>query len=64
MLTFSLIKFNISLNIFHRLTTNGNKLGRLLKIIFVMILISTGVVVAVFNILDFSRSKEAKKSDT
>ena len=29
-----------------------------------MILIFTGVVSEVFNILDFSRSKEAKKPDT
>ena len=59
-LTVSLIKLNVTLNIFHRLTTNGNKLGKVLKIIFVMILIVTGVVLEVFNILYFSWSKEAK----
>ena len=63
-LLFSLIKFNITLNIFHRLTTNSNKFGRLLKITFVLILIFTGVVLEVLNILDFSRSKEAKRLHT
>ena len=57
-LTVSPIKFNVTLNIFHRFTTNGNKLGKVLKIIFVIILIVTGVVLEVFNILDFSRSKK------
>ena len=59
-LTVSPIKFNFTLNIFHRFTTNGNKLGKVLKIIFVIILIVTGVVLEAFNILDFSRSKETK----
>ena len=52
------IKFNFTLNIFHRFTTNNNKPGKVLKIRFVTILIVTGVVLEVFNILDFSRSKK------
>ena len=36
----------------------------LLKFIFVLILIFTGVVLGVLNILDFSQSKEAKRPDT
>ena len=39
-------------------------LGMLLKIIFVLVLIFTGVILEVFNILDFSQPKEAKRSDT
>ena len=53
-----------SSNISHRFTTNGNKLGKVLKIIFVLELILTGPVLEVFNTLNFSQPKEVKGPDT